>query len=349
MPYWSHQIYDVPSHRGDRVIDSGVGLQLVRMSGSDLARHPLRYRGDMAILVVIPYDGCLTLRLGAEKTVCIDGDRSVWLLGLERGVVIDGSHDAAFIAMKVTLIALERLTLKRGVRFGGSSAPTRYPADCALESAIDALCEYAFSGNEDGKDNPVFSSAVGTAIQYHLLRGYGGMASQHNDAGGALAPWQLKLVKEWVLGHLGVKPNAATLARMCGISVSHFRRAFLVSTGTTLQRWIVQQRVKQVCRDLVGTCLTTADVAQRWGFSDQSHLTRSFAAVLGTTPARWRRAHLADATRLTTGSLISEPLAPHESASFTKVPMPFAWLHGRGPSPSRMAEAHELPFQLPGE
>jgi AraC family transcriptional regulator len=52
-------------------------------------------------------------------------------------------------------------------------------------------------------------------------------------------------------------------------------------------------RVQHVCRALAQTDTALAKIAADAGFVDQSHLTRVFREALGTTPAKYRRAHRA--------------------------------------------------------
>jgi transcriptional regulator GlxA family with amidase domain len=79
------------------------------------------------------------------------------------------------------------------------------------------------------------------------------------------------------------------VARECGVSRSHFARAFAISVGRPPHQWLLEQRV-ELARQLLGdTELSIGDVAARCGFADQSHFTRVFSARTGLSPGRWRR------------------------------------------------------------
>src|SRR5258707_11543844 len=80
-----------------------------------------------------------------------------------------------------------------------------------------------------------------------------------------------------------------TLARQCGLSVSHFARAFRQSFGTPPHHYLVLQRVERAKAILSGSTRALAEVAQQAGFSDQASFSRTFKAVVGTTPGQWRR------------------------------------------------------------
>ena len=82
------------------------------------------------------------------------------------------------------------------------------------------------------------------------------------------------------------------LAAVCGLSVSHFARAFRISTGLPPHQWLLRHRVERA-KDLLRSAanLSLTEVALACGFADQSHFTRVFSQVAGTSPAAWRRDH----------------------------------------------------------
>jgi AraC family transcriptional regulator len=82
------------------------------------------------------------------------------------------------------------------------------------------------------------------------------------------------------------------LAQACGLSVSHFERAFKASFGVSTHRWLNQQRIDQSKHLVATTTLPLAEVAIRSGFSDQAAFTRIFHRLVGESPGRWRRAHV---------------------------------------------------------
>ncbi len=83
------------------------------------------------------------------------------------------------------------------------------------------------------------------------------------------------------------------LARRVGVHASHLARAFRRRWGRTMSAYAIELRVGRAARELTSGG-RIADVAAAAGFYDQSHMTRSFQRVLGTTPRgfvdRWRRA-----------------------------------------------------------
>ncbi len=106
---------------------------------------------------------------------------------------------------------------------------------------------------------------------------------------GALAPWQERRAREIMMANLDGKIGLHDLAAECRLSRSHFARAFKTSTGMSPLRWLSGQRIKQAKTLLMTTKQPIEQIAAACGFSDASHLTRSFQRATGVPPGIWRR------------------------------------------------------------
>jgi AraC-like DNA-binding protein len=105
---------------------------------------------------------------------------------------------------------------------------------------------------------------------------------------GGLSPGAMRRVREYVEAHLNERIQLTELAAVAGLSVYHFAREFKHSVGVTPHYYIVQSRVEQAQAMLAHTDLSVAEIALAAGYSDQSHLTRQFRQILGTTPRNFR-------------------------------------------------------------
>ena len=106
---------------------------------------------------------------------------------------------------------------------------------------------------------------------------------------GGLAPWQVQLAQRLLLTDLSAGHPVKQVAAHCGLSRSHFEKAFKASLGTPPHRWLVRQRVQLEREMLEQTNDSIGLIASCCGFTDQSHLTRVFHAIVGSSPAAWRR------------------------------------------------------------
>lgn len=134
----------------------------------------------------------------------------------------------------------------------------------------------------------LFVDHLALALQVHLAVAYGALPRPR--LGGRLAPWQLGRATELLLAHLDGQLPLAELARDCGMSRSHFSRAFRETTGLPPHRWLMQARFERAQAYLRTSRLPLAQVAQLCGYADQSHFTRTFTRMAGQSPAAWRRA-----------------------------------------------------------
>jgi AraC-like DNA-binding protein len=108
------------------------------------------------------------------------------------------------------------------------------------------------------------------------------------QAHGGLSAGTMRRVREYVEVHLGESINLGMLAAIAGLSVHHFAREFKHSAGVTPHHYLTQKRVERAQEMLAQTDLSLSEVAYATGFSDQSHLTRHFRYMLGTTPGAFR-------------------------------------------------------------
>lgn len=87
---------------------------------------------------------------------------------------------------------------------------------------------------------------------------------------------------------LGGQVANREMAVEAGMSLRVFERTFLREYGLSPQQYLKRLRIQTACRLLVDSRESIAAVAQRCGFADQSHLTREFRRVTGTTPKAYR-------------------------------------------------------------
>jgi AraC family transcriptional regulator len=82
----------------------------------------------------------------------------------------------------------------------------------------------------------------------------------------------------------------ADIANECGLSPSHFARCFKATFGLSVHQSLIRLRIEAAQRLLASTRHSIVDIAMQSGFSDQAALTRTFTQIVGTSPARWRKA-----------------------------------------------------------
>jgi AraC-like DNA-binding protein len=89
--------------------------------------------------------------------------------------------------------------------------------------------------------------------------------------------------------HFAEEVELADLARISGLSRSHFIRAFRREVGLTPHAYLIDRRFRAASR-LLERREPPGAVAAACGFFDQSHLNRVFKARMGVTPGAFRAA-----------------------------------------------------------
>ncbi len=137
----------------------------------------------------------------------------------------------------------------------------------------------------------LFMDSFTMMVCSHLVGRYGQLGEAIPQIKGGLAPWQRRRVLELLREHLDGEVKLARLAEECRLSVSHFARSFRRSFGTSAHRYLILHRIDIAKALLSETNNSLVEIAAQTGFSDQAALTRTFANVVGATPAKWRREH----------------------------------------------------------
>jgi len=137
--------------------------------------------------------------------------------------------------------------------------------------------------------NRLFTDHLTLAMLTHLCGRYAGPLRDPPFRRGGMTQSQVKRAKEFLAGHCADDVLLVDAARACGLSRGHFTSAFRVATGLTPHQWLQRYRIDKAKSLLLNPSTSIADAASECGFADQSHLTRVFARLVGSTPAVWRR------------------------------------------------------------
>jgi len=137
--------------------------------------------------------------------------------------------------------------------------------------------------------NGLFVEHLAMAIQTHFLARYVTRSQLPRPLRSGLTARQLRIAKQALYENLDGSTPLRSIARECGLSPSHFARAFAISVGQPPHQWLLEQRVDRARQLLGDSTLPLSEIAIRCGFADQSHFTRVFSAKTGLAPGRWRR------------------------------------------------------------
>lgn len=94
----------------------------------------------------------------------------------------------------------------------------------------------------------------------------------------------LRIATEILGSNLGRAIHMPEVARACGISEGHLRRAFRTCTGVSPRQWRQERRLQFCRKQLVETDEPLAHIARDAGFIVQSHFSRVFIQSTGMSP-----------------------------------------------------------------
>jgi AraC family transcriptional regulator len=126
------------------------------------------------------------------------------------------------------------------------------------------------------------------------------------------APAWLRNTEEILHARFRQPPSIREMAALAEVHPVHLARAFRSRYGCSISEYVCRLRVEAACTAMSTTKRTLSDIAIDVGFFDQSHFTKAFHRIVGTTPARFRAAvtpALAAASRhnAPTRSAVSRP------------------------------------------
>lgn len=101
-------------------------------------------------------------------------------------------------------------------------------------------------------------------------------------------------VQTYIDTHPGADLSLERLSEEARLSKYHFARLFKEETGQTPWAYVLKARMRRAKKLLATTDRSLAEIALRTGFFDQSHFTRTFKRLEGTTPGTYRDEHADD-------------------------------------------------------
>jgi AraC-like DNA-binding protein len=84
------------------------------------------------------------------------------------------------------------------------------------------------------------------------------------------------------------KHTVPSLARLAGLSPTHFSRVFKSSFGTSPIDWLRRERISQAKRRLADTADDIKEIAEQVGYSDRYFFSKDFKKHTGFTPTQFR-------------------------------------------------------------
>lgn len=102
-------------------------------------------------------------------------------------------------------------------------------------------------------------------------------------------PRWLALVTDFLRDSFAEQTTIQEIAALADVHPAHLSRVFRRKHGCTISEYVRRLRVEFVCREISKTDASLSEIAVAAGFSDQSHLNKTFKNLCGLTPAEYRK------------------------------------------------------------
>lgn len=156
--------------------------------------------------------------------------------------------------------------------------------DQTLHSFGHALRAEAANG---GLGSTLMVESVLRSLGVHLLRHYSSLAAKPLPRP-TLTSRRLNKVLEYMKAHLDQPVLLSELAEICGLSPTHFNRAFRDALGKPPHAYLIELRLEKAKDLLEHTRLPITEIALNCGFEQSQYFATQFRRKVGFTPREWR-------------------------------------------------------------
>jgi AraC family transcriptional regulator len=126
------------------------------------------------------------------------------------------------------------------------------------------------------------------AIEGLMLEMLAEVSRKQMDFSDAKPPRWLQRAKEMLRACFQDDLSLSAVSQAVGVHPVHLSREFRYHFGTTVGEHIRRLRIEYACQEMLNPELSLAEIASAAGFADQSHFSRTFKRLVGTTPAVFR-------------------------------------------------------------
>jgi AraC family transcriptional regulator len=103
------------------------------------------------------------------------------------------------------------------------------------------------------------------------------------------SPRWLEQAKDFLHSHFSESIVLENIAQAVGVHPVHLTRVFRQNYGCTIGEYVRRLRLEFACRQISKTDSPLVEIAHAAGFSDQSHLNKTFKDTYGFTPSEYRK------------------------------------------------------------
>lgn len=226
--------------------------------------------------------------LRLDNRTILKGRTPVGSYAIPPGTRISGSHDGApdFVQILFEPHGLAAVLEDMAVDPDGFEFKSTYLlADTALLTLSQRLAG-AFAMLP--RLNALYLETLYQSVLSQLIRRHAANVRGRALRGESLTPAAARRVTDFVEDQIAGSLHLNDLAAVAGSSRAHFARAFRNEFGVTPHTYVVQRRLERALDLLLRSSVAIQDIAERTGFADHAHLTRTFKRYIGVSPSEAR-------------------------------------------------------------
>jgi AraC family transcriptional regulator len=158
--------------------------------------------------------------------------------------------------------------------------------DTRVGALLAAVNAERMAGFPSGR---LFLDSVEQALAVALVNSYALRPCSARTHRGGLGPARLRTIKEFVHAKVEEELTLHEMAQSVELSIAHFSRMFLKSTGETPHQFVLRHRIERAKEMLRAADVRILDVAIACGFKTQQHFARVFRRACGASPTEYRQ------------------------------------------------------------
>ncbi|MFT3915212.1 MAG: AraC family transcriptional regulator [Anaeromyxobacteraceae bacterium] len=214
------------------------------------------------------------------RAVCPRGTVAVWPARVPHSVRMHGAGEVLYVELSPELV--ERVV---------AATPGLEPLQPSL-SARDEFAEHVLLALDAearaGTTGSHRAEQLASALVGHLCE-RSRRRPAHPPSGGRRRSTRLHRVIDHIGAHLTDPLTLPELARIAGMDVFRFARAFKQLTGSSPHRYVLDARIARAKELLLDPALSITEVSLRTGFSTPSHFSATFRRLAQASPRAFRR------------------------------------------------------------
>jgi len=161
---------------------------------------------------------------------------------------------------------------------------SHYDASATFQKCIEEIHHQTYGSNQLIQCR--INELLIEVIRYWIANGFIiDNISYHEDT------YDIYTVTEYIDQHLNAELTVPEIAKACNMSYSYFAKKFPAVYGKTCKEYLEEQRLYKVEEYLLFTNFDLNYIAQETGFSDCSHMIKSFKKKHSVTPKKYRDEH----------------------------------------------------------